>query len=243
MSHVHGLALDPADSSRLLIATHAGLVSYGDGSLSKVGDDTTDLMGFSIGSDGQYFASGHPGLDDDSPMALGLIVSSDGGQEWDPVSLGGEADFHALDAWSGGVVGFDGAVGALRISTDDGATWTQGASDVAAFDLAVNETALAATTEGGLRVSRDGGRSFEAPSAPLLQLVDFAEDGFLFGLDPGGRVYVSEDLAHWEVRGAVTFGQIEAFTTGADSELWVATTEGLQHSADGGVSFSTAVAW
>ena len=243
VSHIHGLALDPSDPSSVLIATHSGLASYSDGSLSKVGDYSTDLMGFSVGPDGQYFASGHPGFDDDSPMALGLIVSSDGGQEWDPVSLAGEADFHALDAWSGGVVGFDGAVGALRISTDDGATWTQGASDVAAFDLAADGTTIAATTEGGLRISDDGGQSFAAPPAPLLQLVDFTDDGLLVGLDPSGKVHVSDDLADWETRGAVTFGQVQAFTAGAGDELWVATTEGLQHSTDGGASFSTAAAW
>lgn len=61
VSHIHGLAMDPSDPERVLIATHAGLVAYGDGALSKVGDLSTDLMGFSIGPDGQFFASGHPG--------------------------------------------------------------------------------------------------------------------------------------------------------------------------------------
>ena len=244
VSHIHGLAMDPADPDRVLIATHAGLVAYRDGALSKVGDLSTDLMGFSIGPDGQFFASGHPGNGEDGPNALGLIESGDGGQTWDSVSLSGEADFHALVAWSGGVAGFDGAVGALRISVDGGATWNEGAADVAPFALAADDSAMVATTEGGLQVSRDGGYSFDAASgAPLLQLVDFAADGRLVGLDPSGGVYGSVDLADWQRLGSVDTGQVQAMTAGLDDDVWVATTEGLQRSTDAGATFSTALAW
>lgn len=244
VSHVHGLGVDPSDPSRVLIATHAGLVAYRDGSLSKVGDLSTDLMGFSIDAEGQFIASGHPGYDEDGPAALGVIVSTDGGEAWDPVALSGEADFHALDAWSGGVVGFDGAIGALRISNDGGTSWSQGATDVAAFDLAADETAIVATTEDGPRVSTDGGLSFAAASsAPLLQLVDFAADGRLVGIDPAGEIHASDDLAVWERLGTVSSGQVQALTTGPEGDVWVATTEGLQRSTDGGASFSTALAW
>lgn len=243
VSHVHGLGVDPSDPSRVLIATHVGLVAYSDGSLSKVGELSTDLMGFSIGAGGQFIASGHPGYDEDGPAALGVIVSSDGGEAWEPVALSGEADFHALDAWSDGVIGFDGAIGALRISDDGGTSWSQGATDVAAFDLAADETAIVATTEDGLRVSTDGGLSFAAAStAPLLQLVDFTADGQLVGIDPDGEVHASGDLTAWDSLGAVD-GQVQALTTGPDDDVWVATTEGLQRSTDGGASFSTALAW
>ena len=237
LAHVHGLAIDPADTSRVLIATHAGLVAYQDDSLSKVGEASTDLMGFSIGPEGQYLASGHPGFDEDGPAALGVIVSTDGGEAWDPLALEGEADFHALDAWSGGVVGFDGA---LRVSTDGGASWRQGATDVAAFDLAANETAIVATTQDGLRISTDGGQTFAAATeAPLLQLVD----GRLVGVSPSGEVHASDDLEGWERLGSVLDGELQALTTGTDGDVWVATTAGLQRSTDGGASFSTAAAW
>lgn len=244
VSHVHGLGVDPTDPSRVLIATHTGLVAYSDGSLTKVGELSTDLMGFSIGSAGQFLASGHPGDGEDGPSTLGLIVSADGGETWDPVALSGEADFHALDAWPGGVVGFDGAIGALRVSTDDGQSWSEGATDVAAFDLAANETTIVATTEDGPRVSTDGGRSFAAtPSAPLLQLIDFTDDGQLVGVDPTGKLYASDDLAGWESLGAVTGGQIQALTTGPNADVWVATTTGLHRSTDGGANFTTVQAW
>ena len=98
--------------------------------------------------------------------------------------------------WSGGVAGFDGAVGALRISVDGGATWSEGAADVAPFALAAEESAMVATTENGLQVSRDGGYSFTAaPGAPLLQLVDFTSGEGVVGLDPSGGSYRSVDLA------------------------------------------------
>ncbi|MGA8846946.1 MAG: hypothetical protein WB471_10065 [Nocardioides sp.] len=241
LSHIHGLAIDPADDSRVLIATHTGLVAYRDDALSKVGDASTDLMGFSTGPDGQLLASGHPGPDEDGPAVLGVIVSTDGGRAWNPLALSGEADFHALDAWPGGMVGFDGSI---RISTDGGTSWSQGATDVAAFDLAATGSAIVATTEEGPRVSTDGGLSFAAASpAPLLQLVDFTPEGRLIGVAPSGEVHASDDLAGWERVGSIFDGQLQALTTGGNGSVWVATTAGLQHSTDGGASFVTAVSW
>ncbi len=146
--------------------------------------------------------------------------------------------------WSGGVAGFDGAVGALRISVDGGATWSEGAADVAPFALAAEESAMVATTENGLQVSRDGGYSFTAaPGAPLLQLVDFTSGEGVVGLDPSGGSYRSVDLADWQRLGSVDAGQVQALTAGVDDDVWVATTEGLQRSTDAGATFSTALAW
>ncbi len=244
LSHVHGLGVDPTDPDRVLIATHTGLVAYEDGGLAKVGDLSTDLMGFTVGPDGRLFASGHPGHGEDGPMALGLITSTDGGQTWTSVSLSGEADFHALDAWPGGVVGYDGALGAIQVSDDAGTTWARGASDVAALDLAAASSAVVATTEDGPRVSEDAGRSFAPmPSAPLLQLVDFADDGTLVGLTPTGVLHGSDDLAGWERLGTVGTGQPQALTAGPGSQVWVATTSALHRSDDGGATFDVVASW
>ncbi|WP_323793364.1 F510_1955 family glycosylhydrolase [Nocardioides sp.] len=244
VSHVHGMGVDPADPDRVLIATHTGLVAYANGELTKVGDLTTDLMGFTVGPDGRLFASGHPGHDEEGPMALGLITSTDRGQTWRSVSLAGEADFHALDAWSGGVVGYDGALGALQVSDDAGATWVEGASGTDAYDLAADDSAIVATTDGGPEVSRDAGRSFTAlPSAPLLQLVDFSDDGTLVGVAPDGAVHASDDLVEWDRRGVAGRTQVQALTTGPGDDVWVATTESLQHSTDGGATFFAVASW
>lgn len=65
-------------------------------------------------------------------------------------------------------------------------------------------------------MSRDGGYSFAAASgAPLLQLVDFAADGGVVGLDPSGGVYGNKDLDDWQRRGSVDAGQVQALTAGA----------------------------
>lgn len=112
--------MDASNADRVLIATQAGLVNGRDGTLSKVGDLSTDLMGFSIGPDWPFLVSGHLGAGEAGLMTWGLIESGPGGQTWDSVSLSGEADFHTLDAWSGGVAGFDGAISTMRVSIDGG---------------------------------------------------------------------------------------------------------------------------
>src|SRR5215210_1355266 len=62
-THFHGLAVDPADPSRLLLATHHGLYAVTmDGSARLVSRSMDDFMGFSPHpSDGvTLYASGHP---------------------------------------------------------------------------------------------------------------------------------------------------------------------------------------
>lgn len=244
VAHVHGLSVS-SDGAGLLVATHAGLLSYADGELERVGDLSSDLMGFTSGASGRLYASGHPGPSEDGDFALGLITSSDGGATWEAVSLSGEADFHALDAWEAGVVGYDGLSGALLRSLDDGATWARLPISAPVADLAVDEAAerIVATTEVGLQVSTDEGATFEfMPNAPSLVLIDFADDGRLVGLDGDGRVHTSTDLRIFEAGGSVGDSST-AMTTGPSDQVWVATSEALLHSTDGGATFSPALAW
>ncbi|WP_348245882.1 WD40/YVTN/BNR-like repeat-containing protein, partial [Salmonella enterica] len=83
-----------------------------------------DTMGFAVVGPDRFIGSGHPELRDDLPPLLGLISSSDAGRTWEPVSLLGEADFHALDADGARVVGYDASGGRLMRSDDGGRTWT-----------------------------------------------------------------------------------------------------------------------
>lgn len=93
-------------------------------------------------------------------------------------------------------------------------------------------------------VSTDGGASFTSmPGAPLLLLVDFAADGRLVGLGPSGEFYASDNLQGWKLLGTVDDGQVQALAAGPGGTVWVATTEGLHRSTDGGASFSTALVW
>ena len=244
VAHVHGLSTAP-DGDGLLVATHAGLLAYADGKLERAGSLSSDLMGFASGASDRLYASGHPGPAEDGEFALGLITSADGGETWDPVSLAGEADFHALDAWDQGVIGYDGLSGLLLRSLDAGATWTTLPISAAVADLAVDDDAgrIVATTEAGVQVSRDGGTTFAlVPNAPPLVLVDFAADGGLVGIDGSGRVHTSTDLLTFEARGSVS-DSLTAMTTGPGGQVWVATPEALLRSTDGGTTFASALAW
>jgi hypothetical protein len=236
MDHVHGLAVDPA-SGELLAGTHFGAFRVGeDGEIEQFGP-TQDFMGFSVAGPGHYLASGHPGAGQGGPGNLGLIESTDGGKTWETVSLEGKADFHTLEARHGRVFGHSG--GQLMVS-EDKKTWDERAT-IPLIDLAVSPDdpdTILVTTEQGLGISNDGGRSFQAvPNTPTLVLLTWTEDGLLVGLDPNGRVEVSEDVGKtWDQRGTAD-GQPAALTADGD-DVYVATRDGrVVASNDGGKTF------
>lgn len=59
ITRIHAVARDPK-TGELLLATHEGLFRHVEGELSQNGP-IIDLMGFAIGPDGTFYASGHPG--------------------------------------------------------------------------------------------------------------------------------------------------------------------------------------
>jgi hypothetical protein len=125
ISHIHGIAIDPADPSRLLLATHHGLFAMrADGSVSQVSRHDHDLMGFSPHPTERnlLFASGHPS----SGGNLGVIVSRDGGINWQPLSPGerGPVDFHQMDVSKADPRVLYGAyAGTLQVSRDGWLHW------------------------------------------------------------------------------------------------------------------------
>lgn len=125
IGHVHGAAIDPA-SGDVFVAGHHGLwrVPAGGGGATPVGTATHDFMGLTLADRDRLFASGHPEPGTGLPGNLGLIESDDGGVTWRPVSLVGEADFHAMDAAGQVVAGYDSVTGRLMVSADLGRTWT-----------------------------------------------------------------------------------------------------------------------
>jgi hypothetical protein len=96
--HVHGLGRNPADGS-LMIATHTGLFRAGaeGGKPERVAGRFQDTMGFTVVGPDHFLGSGHPASVDD-PAFLGLIESRDAGNNWRPISLRGEVDFHVLES-------------------------------------------------------------------------------------------------------------------------------------------------
>ena len=180
-THVHGLALDPADPERLLLATHHGLhaLDLSTGEVSLLGGRRDDTMGFSVGSEGQLFASGHP----EEGGNAGVLLSTDGGESWQAISEGAEGpvDFHQLTTSGADPDTLFGAhAGRLQRSRDGGRSWEvvapapDGMIDLAASSLEAER--LYAATEEGLLRSDDGGATW-APAGPWTAPVSFVEVG------------------------------------------------------------------
>lgn len=243
--HVHGLGVDPADGT-LYAATHSGLFSVPEqGKAVRVADRYQDTMGFTVTGPGTFLGSGHPDLREQSPPLLGLIESTDAGRTWTPLSLRGEADFHALHAAHGLVYGYDSTSGTFMVS-DDRKTWDRRAK-LPMRDFAVSpeqRDVLLATTEEGLARSTDGGRRWRlVDGVPVLLVLTWADDGSLYGLGADGTVQHSADNGiTWTRRGDVG-GEPEAITVdvrnGRESLYLAVNGRGILSSSDGGRTFTT----
>ena len=224
LDHMHGLH-QIADGT-LVAGTHTGLFAITvDGATSRIGQLDDDLMGLAgvHGTDTLY-SSGHPGPTSQSPNPLGLIASTDAGSDWTAMSLVGEVDFHALAATEDLLVGFDGTTG-LRVSEDQGRTWTAGAA-LAAASLAITDTGVWAATPQGLVHSTDNARTFAAvPDSPALALLAAGADGSLWGVDTDGAAWRSVQGQAWEKHSHI--GDAAALTAVDYDTAYAATTESL----------------
>ena len=178
LHHIHGLAVDPNDPTIVFIATHGGLVRLVDGKRWEyVGEGRSDLMGFTVhpSERGVMYVSGHPDLSSHLPNPIGVMVSRDGGQSWQPLALAGKVDLHTMTIGADGktLYGWNvsGAPGLYRISVRDG-TWAQvdakGLQNV--FSVAAHpeqSDTLLSGTRDGLAMSRDGGRTWSSGSKTL----------------------------------------------------------------------------
>lgn len=239
-THVHALALKPG-TTEVLVASHEGIFEVTGDALTATGTNI-DLMGFTVAADGDYLASGHPGPGVDLPEPAGLISSADG-KSWSVESLGGESDFHALTATSGGIIGFDGT---LRLSRD-GKTWTDARTQLRPYSLAGSPAGplAVATTETGPYVSGDAGDQWSAlPDAPVIVVAAVTDTSRIVGVLPDGGVVTSADEGRtWAAAGAVTGYPVAVTATETPDGLhiWVMTDAGLEHSTDGGQQFRTVV--
>jgi photosystem II stability/assembly factor-like uncharacterized protein len=134
-------------------------------------------MGFTIhrSERGVMYVSGHPDLSSHLPNPIGVMVSRDGGQTWQPLALTGKVDLHAMTIAGDGKTLFGwnvtGSPGLYRIAVSDGASArvdAKGLQDV--FGLAAHpqqSDTLLAGTRGGLVVSRDSGQTWSPISKAL----------------------------------------------------------------------------
>lgn len=198
-THIHGLAVDREDPSRVLIATHHGLFKAGqDGQAERV-SAVQDFMGFNPHpSDPKtLYASGHPRQGGN----LGFIASTDQGKTWTQVSPGvnGPVDFHQMTVSPADPNTIYGSYGGLQISRDTGKTWKLvGPAPDKLIDLAASSRSadtLYAATESGLLVSNDAGKTWkpQLEGAPV-SLVEVTPDGTLYAFVLGrGLVRSAEE--------------------------------------------------
>ncbi|WP_171113259.1 MULTISPECIES: F510_1955 family glycosylhydrolase [Streptomyces] len=239
VSHIHGLGIDPADG-RLYVATHKGVFAVDDDGSHKRVSDTADYMGFTVAGPNTFLGSGHPAEGSDNHANRGLIKSTDAGKTWKTLSLGGEADFHALEYAHNTIYGYDSTNGMLRVSKD-GKTWDERAQ-FAALDIAVSPNdpdVVLATTENGIAKSTDGGETFNEGTKPVLAFLSWAKPNALYGIDPGGGLHRSTDGGTtWKEAGTVPGGGPQALTAVDADRILAATQDGVYESRDGGKTFT-----
>jgi hypothetical protein len=244
VAHVHGMGIDPADGT-LVVATHHGVFRIPDeGPAERVGP-VQDTMGFTVAGADHFLGSGHPGvegLQEGQPPLLGLIQSTDGAASWEPVSLSGEVDFHALAFVHDQVYGWDSTSGRFMVSADQREWITR--STIQLFGFAVDPSdgeRIVAATPQGVQISSDGGRTWQpATGAPELLLLAWDADSGLWGVDPGGGVHHTTDLdAAWQQAGSLP-GPPQALLAQGDT-LYAAADEdeltGIYRSTDGGATW------
>lgn len=249
VSHVHGIAIDPADPSAIFLATHYGVYrGMPDGTAEQVSTDLNDYMGFTPdpGNDGRLFASGHP----EGGGNMGIVVSEDGGATWTQLSAGaaGVVDFHAMTISRADPRTMYGLSGDIQVSRDSGATWTiAGPGPDRAIDLAASPTTpdvLFAGTVGGLMRSEDAGKNWAliGPANVATSLVEATADGSLYAFFAGAGLFKLSQQGEWTAL-ANTFGQnylLHMAGDPSDANHLVAVTEtsAILESRDGGKTWA-----
>ena len=248
-THIHGLAVDRNDSSRLLIATHHGLFRAGpDGSAERI-SEIQDFMGFNAHpSDREtLYASGHPA----GGGNLGFIASTDQGATWRQISPGanGPVDFHQMSVSPANPKTIFGVYGDIQISRDGGQNWSVVAPapnkliDLAASSLSAD--AVYAATEAGLLVSRDAGKTFEAVlSGAPVSLVEAAPGGIVYAFVIGKGLVRADEASLTFATMSEDFGEEFLLHLAVDprdpNHLFAATGKGkILSSADGGRNWTT----
>jgi len=243
--HVHGLGVNPGDGA-LYAATHTGLFRLdGAGDAERVGDRYQDTMGFTIAGPDRFFASGHPDLRDEDlrvegkPPLLGLIESTDRGRTWQPRSLLGDADLHAIVADGDRVIAYDSTGERVLASGDGGRTFAP-RSSITLVDLAVDpEDAthiVAVTPDGDMLESRDGARTWTPhPAVPPGGLAVLRwDDGGLWGGTAGGGLARYDDATRAWVAVHDFGAPVEAIVFDGDDVYVAAEGVGILRSGDGG---------
>jgi hypothetical protein len=195
--HVHGLGIDPSDSSILYIATHGDFYKSVNGVTPvKVDKQRADYMAFNAPqtSGVPLYSSGHPSTGGNT----GLMKSEDAGQTWQVVStvLDPPVDFHAMAISKSDpniIIGFDSGGRGLFKTTDAGKTWDIfdfPGQYVTALTISPNDPkVILAGTNDGVYQSNDGAASW-------TRLDQYKGIGVMaLTFDGDGNLYVSTEVS------------------------------------------------
>ena len=233
-----GLFRIPPDGGKPVKVTGDLITAAGAGKVSEA------LVAVFTGPD-EVIASGHPSGDTTLPDALGLIRSDDGGRTWTSVSELGTADFHAFalsrDVLAAPMYG----QAQILLSRDGGRRFEPRVAPMALVDLDIDPDdpkRWAATSEQGIFVSVDEGRSWRQRDPTPNVRLEWVAPGELYRIDPGGPVKVSADGGEtWQDRGDAG-GEPQALTADEEGVLYVASLDGkVQRSEDGGRTWTALV--
>lgn len=179
--HVHGLSYDKKEPFNLYMSTHHGLIQINlSNQWNWVGNSENrhDLMGFTVQNEDTMISSGHPAEGSKLKNPLGVVISKDQGESWEPIALHGKVDFHVFEVNAGdpsvlyGIHGH-GALAGFYQSLDGGSNWdkikTKGLpkelSTIYSFVSNPEEPqSLLAGTQNGILVSTDGGKTWSPKS-------------------------------------------------------------------------------
>lgn len=245
VSHIHGVAFDPAAPGAILLATHYGIYrATAEGMAETVSVNADDYMGFTPdpGDPDRLLASGHPG----QGGSLGVIASADGGVTWSKLADGvsGPVDFHAMTISRADPKVIYGLYGGIQVSRDGGLSWTlAGPGPQEVIDLAASPgeagTVLAGTA-AGLMQSTDFGANWTlaGPQGGAATMVEATADGSLYVFFAGAGLFHSPAGGDWAEL-ASDFGErylLHLAADPVDAAHLVATTEEsvLVESHDGG---------
>jgi photosystem II stability/assembly factor-like uncharacterized protein len=198
-THYHGIAVDPADPSRLYLATHHGFyLVYPDGTAERI-SPVQDFMGFTPHPTDPsiLYASGHPS----GGGNLGFLLSADGGTNWTQVSAGlnGPVDFHQMDVSPADPQVIYGSYGGIQVSRDGGKTWQmagpapEGLISLAASSQDANR--IYAATKTGLLVSDDAGATWRkaAHEGQIVTMVTTGPEGVLYAYVVGRGLMMAKE--------------------------------------------------
>ncbi len=206
LSHIHGIAVDPNNPERILLATHNGLfASTADGLATRVSDLNADITALAVhpNKPKKLYLSGKFRNGEN----LGVMTSDDGGRTWRRISdrASGSVAFQTIAVSPVNPNILYGINDDLQVSRDGGVSWHRMAeAPERVFSISASskdDQTLFAATIKGVKVSRDGGIKWQAgfpvqrPATMAYSAPDGDQTAFIYGI---GLVKTQADRLPWE---------------------------------------------